>query len=69
MEYICACAYMQSYVNIRCHLESFQALSTNFGDDPHITRDYCERESKHQQILKKFLLGGPRIRVVKTANL
>ena len=25
---------MQSYVNIRCHLETFQALSTNFGDNP-----------------------------------
>ena len=28
------CANMQSYVNIQCHLETFQALSTNFGDRP-----------------------------------
>ena len=37
MEYTCACADLQSYVNIRCHLESFQALSTNFGDNPCIS--------------------------------
>ena len=29
-----ACADMQSFVNIQCHPETFQALSTNFRDNP-----------------------------------
>ena len=36
MEYTCSCADMQSYVNVRCGLITFQALSTNFGDNPRI---------------------------------
>ena len=31
---VLSCADTQSYVNIRCHLETFQVLSTNFGDIP-----------------------------------
>ena len=31
VENTCAGANMQSYVNSQCHLETFQALSTNFG--------------------------------------
>ena len=27
-----------SYVITRCHLETFQALSTNLGDNPRITK-------------------------------
>ena len=34
MYYKCVCINMQSNVNIRCHLETFQALSTNFWDSP-----------------------------------
>ena len=32
------CVNMQSHVNIRCHLKTVQAVSTNFGDSP---RTYC----------------------------
>ena len=34
LENTCVCANMQSFFNIQCHLETFQALSTNFGDNP-----------------------------------
>ena len=33
----CVCANMQSYVNIRCPLETFQAWWANFGDSPWFT--------------------------------
>ena len=30
------CTSMQSFVTIRCRLETFQGVSTNFGDNPRI---------------------------------
>ena len=68
MEHTCACADMQSYVNIRCHLKTFQALSTNFGDNPrimlflpiifsYVAKDYYESNPVLKQVLDQIKSG------------
>ena len=51
MEHTCACPDMQSYVNIRCHLETFQALSTNFGDNPRMMESPSSVDLSDENIL------------------
>ena len=57
------CTNLQSFVNIRCRLETFQGLATNFGNNPRIMMDLIGILMKSYLMIHRNISEAKKLRL------